>query len=196
MLQKGRSCAIQPIRKKRDIQAIKKILHVNKRDLAIFTLGINSALRASDLLKIRYIDVKDLKPGQSFQIREKKTRKTRLVTLNKNSYEALNAYLKVRITTPPDNPDIPLFLSQKGPYKGLTVAAVHRKIKAWCRMINLPGNYGSHSLRKTFGYHQRVSFNVDIPTLMVCFNHSSQQQTLTYLGINSKEVQSVFMNNI
>ena len=195
MLEKGRTCAVHPIRKKRDIQAIKKLLNDNKRDLAIFTLGINSALRASDLLRIRYVDVKDLKPGQSFQIKEKKTGKSRLVTLNKNSYEALNGYLKVRIKTP-DDPDIPLFLSQKGPYKGLTVAAVHRKIKTWCQMINLPGNYGSHSLRKTFGYHQRVSFKVDIPTLMICFNHSSQRQTLTYLGIDDKEVTSVFMNNI
>lgn len=195
MLEKGRSCSVQPIRKKRDIQAIKKLLHDNKRDLALFTMGINSALRASDLLRIRYTDVKDLRPGQSFEIREKKTAKKRLVTLNRNSHQALKAYLKVRIPTP-DDPDIPLFLSQKGPYKGLTVATVHRKIKSWCQMINLSGNYGSHSLRKTFGYQQRVAHKVDIPTLMVCFNHSSQQQTLTYLGINSPEVHSVFMNDI
>jgi integrase len=195
MLEKGRRCTVQPIKRKKDIQAIKKLLHDNKRNLAIFTLGINSALRASDLLQIRFHEVKDLLPGQSFQIWEKKTGKKRQVTLNKNSHQALKSYLKVRMPTP-DNEDVPLFLSQKGPYRGLNVASLHRKIKSWCQMINLNGNFGSHSLRKTFGYQQRVAHKVGISSLMICFNHSNQSQTLRYLGIDDQEIHNVFMNDI
>ena len=39
----------------------------------------------------------------------------------------------------------------------LTEPTVNQKVKSWCRTINLKGNFGSHSLRKTWGYHQRVT---------------------------------------
>ncbi len=51
-----------------------------------------------------------------------------------------------------------------------------------------------HTLRKTWGYHQRVSFNVGIPELMVCFHHSTQRQTLDYLCIQPEEIKSVYLN--
>jgi hypothetical protein len=65
-------------------------------------------------------------------------------------------------------------------------------VKAWCKAIKLKGNYGSHTLRKTWGYHQRVTYQVDIPTLMVCFNHATQKQTLDYLCIQPEEITNVF----
>jgi integrase len=78
----------------------------------------------------------------------------------------------------------------------MTVSYLNRLVKGWCKQINLKGNYGSHSLRKTWGYHQRKTFGVDIPTLMTCFNHSTQRQTLDYLCIQPEEVQSVYMNEL
>jgi hypothetical protein len=66
----------------------------------------------------------------------------------------------------------------------------------WCAAINLKGNFGSHSLRKTFGYHQRVTFNVGVPELMVAFNHSSQRETLEYLCIQPDEVKSIYLNEL
>lgn len=74
----------------------------------------------------------------------------------------------------------------------LTVPSVIRLVKSWCRAINLKGNYGSHTLRKTWGYHQRVTFGVDLPRLMVCFNHSTQRQTLDYLSIQPEEIKEVY----
>ena len=72
----------------------------------------------------------------------------------------------------------------------------NRLVKQWSRAINLKGNYGSHSLRKTFGYHQRVTFGRGIPELMVVFNHSTQHQTLDYLCIQPDEVKSIYMNEL
>ena len=86
-----------------------------------------------------------------------------------------------------------LFQGQRGP---MTVSYLNRLVKGWCKQINLKGNYGSHSLRKTWGYHQRKTFSVDIPTLMTCFNHSTQRQTLDYLCIQPEEVQAVYMNEL
>jgi hypothetical protein len=51
-------------------------------------------------------------------------------------------------------------------------------------------------LRKTWGYHQRVTYKVDIPTLMVCFNHATQKQTLDYLCIQPEEITNVFNNEL
>jgi len=44
------------------------------------------------------------------------------------------------------------------------------------------------------GYHQRVNYNVGISELMICFNHSTQKQTLDYLYIQPGEVKSVYAN--
>ena len=53
-----------------------------------------------------------------------------------------------------------------------------------------------HTLRKTWGYHQRVTFGVDLPRLMVCFNHSTQRQTLDYLCIQPQEIKDVYENEL
>jgi integrase len=87
-----------------------------------------------------------------------------------------------------------LFKSQKGPV--LTVPSVHRLVKGWYKAINLKGNYGSHSLRKTWGYHQRVTFGVGLPELMVAFNHSTQRQTLDYLCVQPEEIKNIYQNEL
>jgi integrase len=187
--QQGDQIKVEPIRRRKDIDSIKKLIAGNARDSALFTLGINTNLRASDLLRIRAGQVRDLKPGDSVELKEKKTGKFRMVTLNKACIQAIQRLLASR---PYDDADS-LFLGQRGP---LTVPSVHRLVKGWCRDINLKGNYGSHSLRKTWGYHQRVTFGTDIPRLMVCFNHSSQRQTLGYLCIQPEEIRDVYENEL
>ncbi|MFK7824308.1 MAG: tyrosine-type recombinase/integrase [Oligoflexales bacterium] len=85
--------------------------------------------------------------------------------------------------------DAPFFLSQKWFHgRQITTSSLNQIVKKWCSEINLDGNYCSHTLRKTFGCHQRVNFGVDIPTLMVAFNHSTHAQTLAYLGIQDEDV--------
>ena len=186
---KGDQIKVEPIRKRKDIESIKKLLADNPRDSALFIIGINTNLRASDLLRIRAGQVRDLKPGDSIQLKEKKTGKFRMVTLNKACMQSVQRLLASRPYADEDR----LFLGQRGP---LTVPSVHRLVKGWCQAINLKGNYGSHSLRKTWGYHQRVTFGTDIPRLMVCFNHSTQRQTLEYLCIQPEEIKGVFENEL
>ena len=187
--EKGSQIKVEPIRKKRDIQSIKLMLSDSPRNQALFTIGINTNLRASDLLGIKAGQVRDLKPGDSIQIKEKKTGKFRVVTLNKACIQAIQKLLASSLYDDND----PLFVGQRGP---LTVPSVHRLVKSWCRAINLRGNYGSHSMRKTWGYHQRVTFGTDIPRLMVCFNHSTQRQTLDYLCIQADEIKDVYGNEL
>jgi integrase len=187
--QQGDQIKVEPIRRKKDIDSIKKLIAGNARDSAQFTLGINTNLRASDLLRIRVCQVRDLKPGDSLDLKEKKTGKFRMVTLNKACIQAIQRLFASRAYADDDL----IFLGQRGP---LTVPSVHRLVKNWCKALNLRGNFGSHSLRKTWGYHQRVTFGVDIPRLMVCFNHSTQRQTLEYLCIQPEEIPTSPLSSI
>ena len=61
------------------------------RDLALFTIGINTNLRASDLLRLKVGQVKDLKVGDAVEIKEKKAGKVRQITLNKTCINDLPA---------------------------------------------------------------------------------------------------------
>ena len=91
--QKGCTTKVEPIREPKDIRLIKKLLADRPRDLAIFTLGINTNLRASDLLQITVDQVRHLKAGDHFTMRERKTGKLREMTINKNVQKALQELL-------------------------------------------------------------------------------------------------------
>jgi integrase len=143
---------VEPIRNTKDVKAIKKLLANKPRDLALFTIGINTNLRASDLLQIRAGMVRNLKPMDEIELKERKTGKLRRISLNKSCTDAIQALLESRQY----KDDEPLFSGQRGP---LAVPTANPLVKSWCRTVNLQGNYGSHTLRKTFGYHQRVTFN-------------------------------------
>jgi integrase len=186
---KGSSTKVDPIRNMKDIKNIKKLLYENPLDYALFTVGINTNLRASDLLRIKVHQVRDLNPNDEIVLNEKKTKKERRINLNKACIEAIQRLLASKAYSDEDY----LFTGQRGP---LTVPTVNAKVKAWCRAINLKGNWGSHTLRKTFGYHQRVTFGTDLPTLMEIFNHSTQKQTLTYLCVQPDEIRNVYKNEM
>lgn len=189
---KGDIIAVDPIRDIRHIRAIKKLLSDKPRDLALFVMGINTNLRASDLTRITVGQVRDLKTGESFDLRERKTGKVRAVIVNGDCVHAIQGYFFTRSAAIPEEP---LFLSQRGG-KAITPISLNALVKRWCKIINLTGNYGAHTLRKTWGFHQRTTFHVDIPTLMTAFGHATQRQTLKYLGIGEEEVRNVFMNTI
>ena len=186
---KGSTIKVQPITDIKDIKLIKKLLDDKPRDLCLFTLGINTNLRASDLLWIKAGQVRGLKPGGELVLREKKTGKERRITLNKTVINTIQRLLGSREYLDDDY----LFSSKRGV---LTVPSLNRLVKSWCRTINLRGNYGTHTLRKTFGYHQRVTFGMGLPELMTVFNHSSQKQTLDYLCVQPDEVKSLYLNEI
>jgi site-specific recombinase XerD len=186
----GSQIKVDPIKNLKDVKSIKKLLKDNPRDFALFVIGINTNLRASDLVNITVQQVQDLKAGNDLVLTEQKTGKERRITLNAACVDAIDNLLGSQALEDDD----PLFKSRKGDQ--LCVQSVHRLVKGWCKQINLTGNYGSHSLRKTWGYHQRVTFGADLPTLMTCFNHSTQRQTLGYLCVQPDEIKGIYQNEI
>ena len=163
----------------------------NPRNYLLFVLGINNGLRVGDILKLKVKDVKKLKPGQSIIIRESKTGKNNILMINKTVYKALRIFLESALL---DNGEY-LFASRKTK-KPLTIQSVNALVKKWTGEINLSGNYGAHTLRKTFGYIQRTEFGVGFEVLAKRFNHTSPAVTMRYLGLTSDEVNEVLMNEI
>ena len=194
----GRILKVNPIVSNDDIQKIKDILIKRKsiKHYAIFVLGINTNLRASDLLRLRVSHVRDVMPMENITIREKKTGKLRDVYLNKQCYETVKLLLDELKEKNICDGDRYLFYSPAYMLEHMGVKWVNKLVQIWCKQIGLKGRYGSHTLRKTWGYHQRVDFGVDIPTLMTCFNHDSQEETLNYLCIQPEEIKNVFENEI
>jgi integrase len=111
--------------------------------------------------------------------------------MNKSIHKFLQHYLE---KLKPDD-DAFLFRSRKG-NEATTIQCVNNMVKKWAGEINLKGNYGAHSLRKTWGYIQRTVYGVGFEILCKRVNHSSPSITMRYLGIEDKEVQNILMNEM
>lgn len=183
----GSSIKVEPIRTKTAIANIKKILADRPRDLCLFTVGINTAWRANELLSIRVAQVRGSKSGDTLELKQSKTRKYRMVTLNGTVVESVQAWLSQAGNQLADEDY--LFCSQRR--QVLTVPTVNRMVKDWCAAVGLKGNYGSHTLRKTWGYWQ-YKRGTPLPLLVEAFGHATQQQTLAYLCIQPQEIQDVY----
>ncbi len=53
-------------------------------------------------------------------------------------------------------------------------------------------NFGTHSMRKTWGYwtYKISKFNIEL--IMDTFNHSSQTITLRYIGVNQDQKDELY----
>jgi len=190
-LKKGSIITVEPIRKQKDIKAIARMLKSRPRDYLLFILGINNGLRSNDLVRLKYSQLEGLKPGAVIKIVESKTGKTNILVINKSVHKALSIYVKEMNPEPDDF----LFRSRKG-NSHITSQSVGRLIRSWTFAINLKGQYGAHTLRKTFGYQQRVHYGAGYEILCKRYNHSNPAVTMRYLGIEDKEVHELLMNEI
>jgi integrase len=187
---KGSNITVQPIRELKDIHSISKLLSNNPRNQLLFVLGINNGLRTGDLLKLKVKDVVGLKPGDWINIKEGKTGKQNVLAMHKDVRKVLTKYLSTAQLTEGDY----LFKSRKG-NQPLSIQAVNNYVKKWTQSINLKGNYGAHTLRKTWGYQQRKHFGVGFEIICKRFNHQNPSVTMRYLGITDKEVMDCLSNN-
>lgn len=185
---------VEPIKKQKDIDKIKQYLKgkKNRRDYMLFVVGINVGLRAGDLLNLKLMDVMtEFRVRDSVIIKEQKTGKLREFTLNTSVKDAINYYLR---SIDEYNPNDYLFKSQKGGH--LSVQATHKLIKGLLRELNIKGNYGTHSLRKTWAYHIYINNSKNnpmiLPTLQKMLNHSNQSTTLRYIGITKEVISDVY----
>lgn len=184
---------VEPIREKKTINKMKKFLKEQKtlRDYTIFTLGINSGLRISDLLNLKISDVLNSKGKlrDRISIYEKKTGKAKDFPISESSAKALNEYIA---TIDTNNTDSPLFLSRQGG-EAVSRFQVYRIINEASSYAKVKELVGAHTMRKTFGYHA-YKMGMDITLIQKLLNHSSPAITLSYIGITRDDMDNIYLN--
>ncbi|MBS4190356.1 site-specific integrase [Bacillus sp. FJAT-49705] len=164
---------VQPIRELEKIEEMKEaLMRQHYRNYFLFVLGINTGLRISDLLALRVSDVRE---KSHIIITEQKTGKMKRFKINKELQQLINEF------TINKNDEENLFKSRRGNQH-------IKRIQAW-KILNAAANevgiseVGTHSLRKTFGYHFYQKYK-DVAVLQEIFNHSFPAVTMRYIGIN------------
>jgi integrase len=169
---------VQPIRDKDVVQDIAEFYKAKcERNFIMWMLGIYSGLRVSDILPLR---VRDVYKKPYIKLREIKTGKMKRFEINPILGRALNKYCEGRA------PDEYLIKSREGRNKPITRSMAYKILQEAADHFGLD-SIGTHSMRKTFGYHF-YNQTKDVVTLMKIFNHSHQRITLIYIGIEEEQV--------
>jgi integrase len=182
---------VQPIRELSKIEAIKNYLKGRSmRDCCLFVLGINSGLRINDLLNLKIKELLDDKGNikDRITIREMKTGKAKDFPISKTARKVIRNYLEQRLYTN----DEPLFLSRKFK-KPIRRQHAYCIINQAARTVGIKDKIGTHTLRKTFGYHAYRK-GYDITILQKLYNHASPSVTLRYIGITQDDIDDVYLN--
>lgn len=196
---------VEPIRDNKTIKNMRAILKSQSpRNELLFILGINVGLRISDILKLKVRDLTKSNtkaPKDYVIITEIKTRKTKKFYIGDIVKKVIENYMKEN-----NNPgfDTYIFLSKKGVNRPITRQQAYRIINNAAELLGIVerndkgnlihGEIGTHTLRKTFGYHSFQN-GTSLELLMDLFNHSSKTQTLRYIGITEDQKKEVYLKS-
>lgn len=181
---------VSPIKDKKQIEMMKLYLkEKSKRDYLMFVVGISSALRISDILKLNVKDVWDGKKTKEFiYLNEEKTGKYKRFPITENLQKAIKDYIK---EYNPQEDDY-LFTSRKGD-KPITRQHAALILSRAGDFVGIKEPISTHSMRKTWGYWAYKS-GVSLALIMDVLNHSSISNTKKYLGITQEDLDDVYLN--
>ena len=185
----------EPIRTKENLEKFKNYYTIEKpnaRNRALINFGLNSILRISDLLQLKWKDVYNFEADQfktHMELIEMKTGKKTKIILNQNAVSALN---DLKNTLSIFQADMYIFHGQQN-NTHLSRSQAYRIIRSAAEKTHIGEDISCHSLRKTFGYHAWKN-GTPPAMLMELYNHSSYAITKHYLGIDQNEKDSVFLN--
>lgn len=179
----------EPLKNKDTIKAIELYLKNNNfRNYGLFKVQLNTGLRISDIVKLKYNDIFN-ENGQiktHLNIIEQKTNKKRVILIN-NTLKIVFNELKDNLSIKPQEY---IFKSRKGKNNAITTTQVHRIYQNIAKIFNLK-NFNSHSLRKTFCYFIYKK-NKDINLIMKLMNHSNSNITLRYIGLTDNDIDNIY----
>jgi len=168
---------VEPIRDMNKVLDIQEYLKsTSQRDYVLFTLGITTARRIGDILKLK---VKDVRNKESIKITESKTKKEIEIPINDDLKEFFKSYLKNK------NDYEYLIKSQKNENSAISRQQAYKILKDVAERFGL-SSIGTHSMRKTFGYHF-YNDTKDIMILKEILNHSHPEETLRYIGLRDSD---------
>lgn len=184
-----------PIRNQSELVEFKeyyRLVESNMRNLTLINMGLNTALRVSDMLKLKWKDVYDVRK-QTFlkhiTLIEQKTGKISQIFVNESLLGLLTEYRKCLFGE--HEPEGEEYLFKGRDENHLSRVQAYRVVKKAAEACDICGIISPHSLRKTFGYCA-CKAGVEPVMLMSIFNHSSFTVTKRYLGIEQDDRDEVF----
>lgn len=186
------------------IKELKKGSETDKRSALIINLGIHVALRASDLLSLKWSEVLTDALGDGITVveaiskREKKTGKVRLITLHSEVRTHLLNYSKIKgINYEAGNIDTYIFPG-RNPDQPLTTRYVNAEFARLKERFDIDvETFSTHSLRKTWARHLWEKSGRDpgmLTKLGIALNHGDITTTRRYLGIERKEIADLYLS--
>ena len=179
---------VEPIRSKAKLKQIYQYLNAKDPKYGLlFKFGINTGLRISDMLPLKVNDVYNKKKEfrEYLVIKEKKTGKGKKIKINGMLRESIDNFIREAKLSSEKH----LFFSSKGSYIGRVQA--YRVLKEAADIFGVE-NFGTHSLRKTWGYWTYKLSKYNIGLIMDTFNHSSANITLRYIGVNQDQKDELY----
>jgi integrase len=175
----------------KDLDTIKLISHLleirfSKQMSQVWNIGLNLALRISDLLSIQFSDIHE----DRLIIKESKTGKQANIKLNTKAQLMINqiqlehpnhVYLFQSYRNQQAINSLPKPLSRRAVAKAFSEVGDEVKIKL-----------GTHSMRKTRGFMMYKNTK-DIAKVMNMLRHGSVGVTLRYIGITQSDVDQDFI---
>jgi site-specific recombinase XerD len=144
----------------------------NKRNLAILLLLRHTGLRVGELCSLRLSDIRTSERKGSVLVRSGKGDKDRVVPLNHDVREALEAYMKVRPAAADDH----LFIGQRG--EPLQTDGVQLMVRKLARRAGLE-KVTPHVLRHSFAKHV-LDAGEDLATVSRLLGHERLETTAIY----------------
>ena len=181
----------QPIRNKQKVREI-STYYLKKghlRNYVLIVLGLHTALRICDLLRLTWDDVYDFERGRvrtTFELVEKKTNKSKIIALNNKAISALTLYAAQAAKS--GNALILNTITGKS----ISRIQAYRLIRAAAEALAFEERVSCHSLRKTFGYHAWKG-GASPAVIMDIYNHSSLAVTRRYLGVSQDDKNKVYL---
>lgn len=180
---------VQPVREKTKLEELKyELMKTGVRNYLMFLTGLNSGMRVSDVVNLKSDNIRheDGSMKEHITVIEKKTGKLKKFPLVNGLRMEMEKYTKNM------KQGEFLFKSQKGENKPITTVQAYRIINGAAQNIGLE-EIGTHTMRKTFGYHHYKRYK-DVALLQTIFNHSSPSITLRYIGIDQDEIDESYAN--
>ncbi|EMJ5875340.1 site-specific integrase [Clostridioides difficile] len=175
---------VEPIRDLEKLENMCSYLEeTNPRNNVLFSMGIYTGLRVGDILKLR---IKDVHDKRFITLKESKTGKTKPIEINPVLKRILKEYTKDK------NQNEFLIKSREQANKAISRVMAYKIIRKVGEMFGID-NLGTHTMRKTFGYHYYKRTH-DVVTLQKLFNHSSATITLRYIGIEQDDLNKAYRN--
>ena len=178
--------AVEPFRTEKDIHRMKAAMKT-QRDIVLYTIGINTNLRISDLLTLQ----KRHFNGTHIELHEQKTKKLRKILINDEVRAIVEPYIANM-----NNHDY-LFPAQgeARSHKPMSRQAAEQMLSNAALRAGIKYRVGCHSLRKTWGYHQWKN-GTHLAVIQEAYNHTDLKATRRYLGITQDDLDAAYRKSL